>query len=410
MFLYIDPGTGSMLFAALIGLLSTLVFLLQKLFLRIRFLATGGRINGSSSKNKIPYVIFGEDGRYWNIFHSVCDEIESRKIECVYYTMDKEDPIFKAGYKHIHPSYIGEGNRAFAKLNMLNANLCITTTPDLDVLQWKRSKNVDRYIHIFHGVGDGGGYKMFGIDFFDSVLTASEFQKENIRRLEELRKLPPKELPVTGSAYLDELKKRAESYNTNKQSDEITVLLAPSWGKSAILSRFGDEILCALVNTGYHIIVRPHPQSRKVEKNILEPLMSKYPSNNQLEWDESNDNFSALSRADVMISDFSGVVFEYTLIFDGLVITADTNYDITPYDAAWFQEEVPWRYKILDQIGIPLRKEDFPNMKNLIADLIKNDRFREGRKKLGEQVWENRGNAAVSIVDYIEAQMKDLTT
>ncbi len=49
-------------------------------------------------------------------------------------------------------------------------------------------------------------------------------------------------------------------------------------------------------------------------------------------------------------------------------------------------------------------------MKDLIADLIKNDRFREGRKKLGEQVWENCGEAAVSIVDYIEAQMKELTT
>ncbi len=343
MFLYIDPGTGSMLFAALIGILSTLIFLLQKLFLKIRFLITGGRIKGGVSKNKIPYVIFGEDGRYWNIFHSVCDEMEARKIECEYYTMDQKDPVFDAGYKHIHPSYIGEGNRAFAKLNMLNANLCITTTPDLDVLQWKRSKNVDRYIHIFHGVGDGGGYKMFGMDFFDSVLTASEFQKGNIRRLEELRELKPKDLPVTGSAYLDELQKRAESYKKNRQSDEITVLLAPSWGKSAILSRFGDEIISALVNTGYHIIVRPHPQSRKVEKNILDPLMAKYPSNDQLEWDESNDNFSALSRADVMISDFSGVVFEYTLIFDGLVITADTDYDISPYDAAWFQEEIPWR-------------------------------------------------------------------
>ena len=38
MLLYIDPGTGSMLFSILIGIVSTLVFFGRQLFLKIKFI------------------------------------------------------------------------------------------------------------------------------------------------------------------------------------------------------------------------------------------------------------------------------------------------------------------------------------------------------------------------------------
>lgn len=49
---------------------------------------------------------------------------------------------------------IGAGNKAFAKLNFLHAVVVLSTTPGLDVYQWKRSENVDYYIHIFHSAGE----------------------------------------------------------------------------------------------------------------------------------------------------------------------------------------------------------------------------------------------------------------
>ncbi len=59
MFLYIDPGTGSMLFSILIGVVSTLVFLGRRLFMKIKFMLSGGKAEKISS-NKIPYVIFSD--------------------------------------------------------------------------------------------------------------------------------------------------------------------------------------------------------------------------------------------------------------------------------------------------------------------------------------------------------------
>ena len=43
MFLYIDPGTGSMLFSILIGGISTLVFIGRKIFLKLKFVLSGGQ-------------------------------------------------------------------------------------------------------------------------------------------------------------------------------------------------------------------------------------------------------------------------------------------------------------------------------------------------------------------------------
>ena len=320
--------------------------------------------------------------------------------------MEQNKPELGCDYKHTHPSFIGEGNKAFAKLNMLKANVLFTTTPGLDVYQWKRSRNVDKYLHIYHAVDEGAGYRMFGMDFFDSILMASQFQVDTVRRLEKLRKEAPKEIQIVGSPYLDDLDRKAKNFVADKKnSEDKVVLLAPSWGESSILSKFGDEMIDALVKTGYHIIVRPHPQSKIVEKEVLDPLLERYPESDQIEWDNNIDGFPSLSRADIMISDFSSVVFDFALIFNKPVIFADTDFDKSPYDAAWFDEDL-WRLRVLDQMGVSLKQEDFPCMKELIKELTENDRFGEGREKLREQLWAKRGESAKSIADYLEEQLK----
>ena len=53
--LYIDPGTGSMLFAILIGIIGALGYLAKELFVKLRFLLSGGK-KVEENSNKLPYV------------------------------------------------------------------------------------------------------------------------------------------------------------------------------------------------------------------------------------------------------------------------------------------------------------------------------------------------------------------
>ena len=44
MLLYIDPGTGSMLFTILIGVIGASIYSLRMLFIKLRFKLSGGKI------------------------------------------------------------------------------------------------------------------------------------------------------------------------------------------------------------------------------------------------------------------------------------------------------------------------------------------------------------------------------
>lgn len=407
--LYIDPGTGSMLFTIIIGAVSAGFFVLQKFKLKLKFLLSGGKA-GTVNADKIPFVIFSDSKRYWNVFKPVCDEFENRKIDVEFWTMSEDDPALSEKYEHVHAKFIGEGNKAFSKLNIMNAGVVLATTPGLDVLQWKRSKNVDYYIHILHQPGDTTFYRMFGLDHYDAVLISGEYEEKQLRDIEKLRNIKQRETCLTGITYLDTMKARYESEKDNadtKDKDTKTVLLAPTWGATAILSRFGEKIISALVDTGYNIIIRPHPQSFESEKELMDDLMKKFPESDKLSWNRDNDNFSVLKKSDIMITDFSGVMFDYALIFDRPFIYADIEFDKSAYDAAWLDEDM-WTLRILPHIGIPLKEEDFGNIKEVIDRTVNDEKLAEGRNKARSETWANPGEAAVRTVDYMVKKAEEI--
>lgn len=409
MFLYIDPGTGSMLFSILIGIVSTMIFLGQRLIMKAKFLISGGKVN-KINNTKIPYIIFSDHKRYWNVFKPICDEFEKRGVDLVYWTASPDDPALNEKYKHVKTEFIGEGNKAFARLNMMNASICLSTTPGLDVYQWKRSKNVDWYVHIRHDVEEPVGYRMFGCDFYDAILLTGEHQEYYIRKLEELRNEPSKECVITGCTYLDSMKSRLDKKqkeNIQSNNSQKTVLLAPTWGASGILSKYGEDIIKALLETGYKIIVRPHPQSFTAEKEMISNLQNKFPNSDKLTWNRDNDNFEVLNQSDIMITDFSGIIFDYTLIFDKPLIYADTSYNSAPYDSAWINEPL-WRFETLKKIGKCLEKKDFPCMKEVIDQVINDDSFNEARKQVREETWKYKMQGAEKTVDYLINKHKEI--
>ncbi|MBR5422360.1 MAG: CDP-glycerol glycerophosphotransferase family protein [Lachnospiraceae bacterium] len=403
MLLYIDPGTGSMLFAAMIGIFSTLLFFFRKLWIKLKFVLHGGRISSDVDNARLKYVIFSEGKSYWNVFKPVCDEFEKRGIACTYMTSDENDPALQEKYEHVDTVFIGSGNKAFARMNMLNADVVLATTPGLDVYQWKRSKQVGKYVHIFHSLDEGTAYRMFGLDFYDSVLLVGDFQERYIRKLEELRGIEAKDLQVVGCTYMDSLLKRREETDGSSEKkaagDKRTVLLAPSWGEISVLNRYGEKLVDALLDTGYDIIIRPHPQSFKTEMDKLKPLMDRY--GDKVQWNRDSDNFDVLNKADILLSEFSSVVFDFSFVFDKPVLCfAGGEQDMAPYDAAWIEEE-PWKQQVFPKLGNMITEEDFGRLKELIDTLLESEEFNNSRRTLRRECWQNQKNAAASIVDYM---------
>lgn len=404
--LYIDPGTGSMLFSILIGAAATVFFLFRALLLKLKFFFSGKK-DGSAQLDSSykPYVIYNEGNQYWNSFKPVVEEFEARKIPLEYLTSSKTDPVFEQKYNYVKAEFIGEGNAAFAKLNMLSAGVVLMTTPGLQVYQLKRSKNVKHYSHVLHMPNDATTYRLFGLDFFDSVLLTGDYQAADIRYLEEKRGINKKELVTVGCPYLDVYKKNIAEI-PEEENHPFTVLVSPSWGDVGILKKYGEKLLDPLSKTGWRIIVRPHPQSKKSEAEMLDRLAARYKDNTNIVWDYERQNIFSLKKADIMISDFSGIIFDYTFLCDKPVMYVNAGMDLRPYDAYDLDGKELWQYSVLKKFGTELKEEQFANIKEVIQSVSDSKQLEEARHAAKAEAWMHEGEAGKNIADFMISKVE----
>ena len=403
MYLYIDPGTGSMIIAVLMGVLTTLIFAAQGLVVKIKSKVGTKDIKVDTKKENI--VIFSDHKRYDNVFNPILDELEKRKIKTNFFTMSSDDPVLNKNYEYIKTEFIGEGNVAFAKLNLLNAKVVLSTTPGLNVYQWKRSKNVDKYIHIYHDIAGGLGYRMLGIDFYDIIFTVSKLQNENIREIEHKRNLKEKELITVGCTYIDEMIKKYER-TPHVQNEVPVVLIAPSWGAESLLVKYGERIIENVLNTGYKVVIRPHPQSWISDINVINNLKNKYAD--KIEFNKDNDNFDILNKSEFMISDFSSVMLDYAFVFDKpymyYLTESGRNYDM--YDACTLDD--PKKHDIAKlNCGIEITENNINKIKELLNENNgEMKKLADNRKYYKSISLSNIGNSAKAVVDNLERYIK----
>ena len=403
--LYIDPGTGSMLFSLAIGLLSVIWFGARKLWMTVKY-RTGGKVD----VNKKNIVIYGEDKRYWTTFKGILDEFEKRKVKVTYLAGSEDDPLLKEGYEYVEAEVIGLGNKAYAKLNFLNARIVLATTPGLDVYQWKRSKDVDWYVHMTHTIGGGTAYRMFGTQFYDAVLMSSECFIHINKELEEKRNSPSKDIVAVGCTYMDYLlsrKDKAPQKSKPRETDRVAVLVAPTWGSSSILNQYGEMFINHLIETGFDITIRPHPQSFISDYDLIKCLMDKYPESEFFHWNQDADNFNILNQSDILISDFSGTIYDFSFVFERPVLYTDLSIDMSQKDEAWLDEPYFGRV-LIPRIGKELKEKDFNNLKQVITELLSDETFHQSILAARDEYWQGRGDAASLVTDYLLEKLEVL--
>jgi hypothetical protein len=384
-----------MLFSIFISLAAVFYFVFKSLIIKIKYFFAGKKAKNRGSRHS--FVMYNEARQYWYVFKQILDEFEKREIPALYLTSAEKDPFFDQSYSHVTGEYIGGGNKAFSRLNFLEADICLMTTPGLEVYQLKRSKFVRHYSHILHDTGDVTCYRLFGIDWFDSILLSGEYQTKDIRKLETIRGSPRKELPVIGSTYLDMYREVLQSL-PQEEEPPFTVLVSPSWGTGSLLNVFGETMLTPLLDTGWRIILRPHPQSKTSEAGLLARLKERYKDSPSLEWDYNPENIGTLVKADVMISDFSGVIFDFAFLFNNPVFYSVSAFNPEIYDAGDL-DWLPWKFDAIKTFGRELG--DPATLPNRIRQAVSDTSLKEERDKVRNRAWQNIGNAACGAADFL---------
>ena len=383
LYAYLDPGTGSMLLATIIGIVSTLLFTLRsvwyKILVQIHPSALRTKKENLLSLQKYKNIVFYSEGaQYWHTFSPIVQELHEQKIHCTYLSSDTNDPGLQYKSEYIHTKHIGTGNKAYAYLNMLEATVCVLTTPNLDTLQIKRSKGVSHYTHLIHAPTDIHLYKLFAFDFYDSIMVSGPHQEKSLRHLEQLRNTSQKQIFQVGCPYMDVLKNKVAQAttqtthtNTNTNTKDSTILIAPTWGKSSLLNTYNTKLFDMLADNYSRIIVRPHPQSLQVESDFIEYLQDYCSNKKNIEWDTNPDNFTSLQEADILLSDRSGIIFDFAFIFKKPVITHNT----APVLQGMEGNDIPWNaweLDIVSQLGASITKDDIENLPNIIKETLDN--------------------------------------
>lgn len=405
-FAYLDPGTGSMLLSAIVGLVATALFSIKSFYYKLTSLfyrLIGKKVEKTSSK----LVFYSEGGHYWKTFKPVLEALDQLKVQAEYLTSDEADAGLKFESDYITSRFIGEGNRAYTYLNLLEADVCAMTTPGLDVLQIRRSKGVKHYAHLVHAPTDMGLYKLYSFDYYDSIFCSGEHQKKSIREFERLRNTPEKLLLDSGCPYMDVSAQRLEANKAANHTPTNKVLLAPTWGTNGLLTRFGGEVIRQLLATGMQVVIRPHPQSYVSEQELMQQLEKDFANEPRVSWDKSPDNFQSLLDADILVSDLSGVVFDFAFIFEKPVVTVEFAYNWQGMEANDLPYKL-WELEALDQLGKCLKEDEIPLLAETVKQLANNPATATNLQELRNNSLFNYRNTGAVIAQQLIDLMEEV--
>lgn len=308
-------------------------------------------------------VFYSERSGFYKYFEGAIQWLLAHSdVRIHYVTNDPNDQIFALAQQQprIFPYYIGE-KKAITLLMKMDADIVVATLEDFDNFYLKRSYVRDDITYVFmfhHATSTHLTPHVNAFDHYDVIMCAGPHQVQEIRRTEELKGLPPKELVEYGYDLMD---KEIAAYSAMEHPPEgrPVVLIAPSWQEDNMLDLCIDEMLEQVIGRGYRIIVRPHPEYIKRYGARWEALQQRFASvpSDELYFESDFSSSDSIFAADVMVTDWSSISCEFSFTTLKPTLFIDTPMKVgNPDWEEWGIE--PTDLSLRNEIGISLKPEE----------------------------------------------------
>jgi len=261
-----------------------------------------------------PVMFYAEHEGYFPNFEGVLAELLGPGTEPVaYVTSSPRDPIFNRKDARLETYYVK--HLFFLLMLFLKCRVCVMTMPDLHLFHIQRSIYPVHYVYMFHSlVSTHMIYRKHAFDHYDSILCAGPHHVREIRAFEQRHNLKPKELAQGGYYRLERIYNRFREYRAGHpraQRKQPLILIAPSWGPQNILEVCGEELTGILLDSGFDVIVRPHPETVRKTPALVNRLEKKFKDRSGFLLERSIATDDSIHASDLLISDCSGIAFEY---------------------------------------------------------------------------------------------------
>lgn len=335
-------------------------------------------------RSKQGIVFYAESRHYYQYFDKLVRDLLASGKQIIYLTSDEKDPLIKSsfsGMKVIYVKYM-----LGTLFSRLKADVMIMTMPDLGNFLFKRSSTVGKYIYIFHAaVSTHQQYREKAFFNYDAVFCTGNYQVEELRTTESLYNLPPKVLIPYGYPLINSIRTKIRNTGSGDRQTK-TILIAPSWFPGCIFDTCIKELCQSLSASSWRIIVRSHPEYEKRRKNEFKQLRQLISQYSNMSIDTEPDVTTRLFDTDFLITDRSGIAFEFALGIGRPVLFIDTV--LKEMNKDWRKLGIePVENSMRNQLGISILPKEVNLVPEKIAALESDQGFSERMNNLEQSLF-----------------------
>lgn len=259
-------------------------------------------------------VFYSEGPAYWTHLNGlIAAMLDAGATPICYLSSHPDDPGLRVDHERFRAFEIGmAGVRNWLFAN-IDARMMVMTMPDLHRFQVKRSRFPVHYVYVQHSlVSCHMAYREGAFDHYDTIFCAGPHQMREIEALAARPDARTKSIVAHGYSRLDAMIAALARKPRDTGGDEQPrVLIAPSWGEQGLIEMVGGQIVTALLEEGFAVTLRPHPQTSRLRPALITAIVARHGAHPSFALDTDMESWRSLREADVMISDWSGAAFEF---------------------------------------------------------------------------------------------------
>lgn len=326
-------------------------------------------VKASEPKN---IVFYSEKSGYFKYFHRLLEGLLSKSGYKIHYiTSDPHDAIFLLNNDRIIPYFI-DSNRLISLFMLIDADVMVTSLPDLQTFHLKRSymRPDMEYIYVHHGIISGlNVLREHALDAYDTVFCGERNQKKELEEYLEKNNMPPKNIIECGCGVIEDMYEQHVSMAPEPHKGK-RVLIAPSWQADNILESCLGTVLELLCDGNNDIIIRPHPQYIRRNAARLEEIKlaaGKYLGDKcRFQMDFSSNE--TVYTTDILVTDWSTIAFEYAFSTECPVVFIHTAEKVVNERADRVKSGEQLDITLRNIIGRDIMPEDLPTALIRVVD------------------------------------------
>jgi len=352
-----------------------------------------------SKKHSI--IIFSESRHYSKYFRSIVLELEKKNLN-FFYVCKNDDPLIhelsKNNVKIFHSNFF-----LLNIFSVVNCKYLLLSTPDIGKRGLQKSKLCNKIIYLFHSpVSTHMIYNEGAFDNYDIIFCIGAHQYLELKeRFNTLKKNI--ELVQIGYPYLDSL--RVKSKEKVPSSD--TILIAPSWNSENenYYEIYFSKIIQVLLDNAFKVIFRPHPEYVKRYLINYNNFIKLFKSEKNFEVNVSEDSFDVQKNSRFLISDWSGIAFEYAFTFNRPVIFINSQKKVLNKNFNKFSYQ-PIEISARSELGQIIQIDEIENISQIIKNLTLNEKFHEEKiNVLRDKIVYNIDSSLDKTIKYLKSKI-----